>query len=488
MNQDGNYIKSKSREANVWKSDYRILYEYAKYHNPDLSYTAWFVHSIIKNLQDNGSQQECFCSNRYLSDMLPNKNDKRTVMRAINELVKCGLVKKIKVREKRYLEVVTENELIKQDRAGGDKNVTAPKAVTNKNKLAGGDGSVTRGGDGSVTHKDYKSSYYKNSTFSKEKSSEVCSDKSEHKAAGSFNGLKPLPKKNKLNPKLNKTKLHDLASREKTDNTKPDILVSDKIQELLDIWFKHTGKKHKKNSANFAQTVKDLKALQSGLFFGKHKCEETKSLVGKKINTADFELAIVNFALARSDKDYYPVKKQYLQNLNLRSFLFNDYSKTTRCYFAKYLEPPQKLPSQNIDKHPDLTKWIIETYRTKVLGGLKYSPNLIDETKFISASDLLSKFFIENKSRLNGSANYTTKQKAELLFKAVLSDLGSNKIKHISPGYFCSDTTFSQRLPRYMYANALITEPMKLNNGGTTKRKLSPLEPGYLKQFEKGER
>ena len=286
------------------------------------------------------------------------------------------------------------------------------------------------------------------------------------------------------NSLLNKNKLNDLAQRIKADSKKEikETSCPKSIQAYLDLWTKLTGKTNRKNSNTLAQTIQDLKKLRTGKLYNNISCPETKFLVGKKINIADFETALMRFVDARNNPDYYPQNKEYIKKINLRQFLFNEYGKNekSRSYFAHFLvESPLKLPSQNLDKFPKLTEQIINTYRFQVLGGLSYTPSLFDQTKFIDSASRLNDFFVTNKARLNGLAKAPDQKKAELLFKAVLNDLGQNKIKHISPGYFCSDKTFSDRLPRWMYAEALLAEPNQMPDGSRSKNTPSPLDPNF---------
>ncbi len=463
--------------------------------NPDLPPMAGYVYALIYKLSAR-SEIGCFAKNETLINNLPGDISIRQLQRYINCLIEIDVIERINTyKNKKHLRILLIKQL-QTNREWKDKNgtPTTTDSQGGQNCQKGHDKSVGKTRQGCHGLYTSKNTREKNkTTFSYEKDSNVVSDETTGttgtKSSLYKNGLKRKTKN--YNPRKNKNKMNTLASKEKDklkNKEKKEPHCPKIIQTYFDIWKRFTGKSNRKTSETYRQTIRDLKKLLKGNYYENHKCKETKFLVGKKINPADFELAVSRFAKARTNADYYPQNKKYIAQINLKTFLFNEYgqNETSRSYLAKYLkEEPNKIPSQNQDKYSELTKQIIATYKLKVLGGIKYNPNLLDHNKFISAASLLTEFFNKNKKRLNGLSKSSNKSKAELLFKAVLNDLGENKIKHISPGYFCSEKTFSDRLPRYMYANALINEPFQTVTGGRSRRQPGPLEPGYLDWVKK---
>ena len=89
------------------------------------------------------------------------------------------------------------------------------------------------------------------------------------------------------------------------------------------------------------------------------------------------------------------------------------------------------------------------------MGGLLLPDDVNTNNQFIIAATKLIEFWSNNRPRIIGS--YTPAEMAICLFNAVKLAVRENLYK-ISPGWLCSNTMFSDRLPKYLNKEGIIDD------------------------------
>lgn len=159
--------------------------------------------------------------------------------------------------------------------------------------------------------------------------------------------------------------------------------------------------------------------------------------------------SITRFALAAKSDKYEPPDKRKLKKVNLNNFITSGYPKIYS-YFQTYLNQymPKPLYQTKESKYPEIVARLKRRYFHDILGAIapsKLSPQ--DENAFIDASNKLMEYWKTNGRKMHGS--FTSMEKADLLFEAVKNSAMSN-LAIITPGWFCSENTFTKRLPAWL--------------------------------------
>lgn len=226
-----------------------------------------------------------------------------------------------------------------------------------------------------------------------------------------------------------------------------ELRISPPVRELLEHWSELKLYLPKEHTKAFMDGVTKLKKLLSGTLFG------------QQFNIDEIKASMGRFSLAALDPDFEPSKpvyKKILSKMSPSDFIENLYSVGEKSYFLKYTkeEPLPRRDIENLlaDKYPTTTKQLMNLYREKVLSNSRIKFNTKEENCFIRASQMLHKFYKDNASQINYLSIPTDSEKVQYLWEALVADVGegSTNIRKITPGWFCSDTTFHHRYPAYL--------------------------------------
>jgi len=259
--------------------------------------------------------------------------------------------------------------------------------------------------------------------------------------------------------------IHDLPVRERmlsanTDNLAPKpkqaplLNVPASVQQVISAWETRGFIRHNPSTKTFREAVARIKKLLRGTFFDSYA--QYRVWHGRKFSIEEIIRSVDNLHLAAHNADYEPGGnyKQHLAKMSLSGFFFNDFSTNgEKSLFIKYLERPALLASTQKtieDPNPSVTTYLKNWYSREVRGGFTAAFSAGDETAFRHATGRLIKFLSENRAHLNLMWQGTPLiQLAELLCEALKKSV-DGRVERLTPGWFCSDTTFSSRLPSYL--------------------------------------
>jgi hypothetical protein len=185
----------------------------------------------------------------------------------------------------------------------------------------------------------------------------------------------------------------------------------------------------------------------------------------------EIKRSIDRFERALTDPALMPVDKSVMKRQQLYKFILNRYVRTVkeahliaRSSFLYYLnnEPTPTIRSMIVDQdeHPELTKQLIWEYNATVLGGIHPKMTVPNHNKFILAAKKLHAFVNEFRNKFSDQYPLTLKNMASCLVESIVTDMRGVTEK-ISPGYLCSEETFTRRFPAYLYQMAIIKEDVE---------------------------
>lgn len=182
----------------------------------------------------------------------------------------------------------------------------------------------------------------------------------------------------------------------------------------------------------------------------------------RKFSEQEIKTSIINFSRAINEDIYKPREGtptwNWYRGLRLHEFfLCNSEAKNpTLSLFLKYLFQPIEVAVD--DEYPALTKAIREMYIDKCLGGTKAKMSPRHESNFRRAGSRMEEFLHVNKRlvRTELLVGDRAEELALLLFDAIEKDRGD--LDKITPGWLCSDNTFSIRLPLYLKSEGMLEE------------------------------
>lgn len=260
--------------------------------------------------------------------------------------------------------------------------------------------------------------------------------------------------KRKLFHQLRKSKSKDLISNENTETTIKEFHCPKKLEPFVRYWIEKKLLSSDRTTKTFKKAVDYLNALtKTGNLFD--RVEGFESYRGRAFTFEEWKKSVDNFTLSLSPQ-YYPLRKPK-QRVSLGNFILNPFASTnfTISPFIFFLETkPRRVEKILPDENPIVTKCLIEFYQEKVLGGTKEALPVASQNKFIEASGRLYEFFRKCRDRIPNHFALTPYKRAELLWKAIETEVKDSTI--ITPGFFCSDKTFSERLPSYLFSQRII--------------------------------
>lgn len=244
-------------------------------------------------------------------------------------------------------------------------------------------------------------------------------------------------------------------------NEPPTFYVPADVDKIVDYW-NNLGLKRcwKKNTKTYQTTVRRLRAVLLGRMFDK---EEEYPNLNRSYTVQEVLRSISRLALCLNDPNYEPIEgtsfHTYLKNMSLADFILNPRARRNR---SQFLEMLMKHPELSVrspeeeDNHPAITKRFIKLYREKILGDLKVEIPTASIFQFRKAANKTYEFFKTNKDQL--SLHLLASKPADfanVVMDAILASMSGQEEK-ITPGYLCSDTTFTRRLPSYLKKHHLV--------------------------------
>lgn len=230
--------------------------------------------------------------------------------------------------------------------------------------------------------------------------------------------------------------------------------IKDNILQYIKIWESKGGIKHRRETKIFQKAIKSLSDISKGIFFRKKKGFEKYKKY--KLSPLDFEISTNYYFFALNSPECLPINKKTIK-LSLPDFLYNPFGKQINSYFLHFLKnEPISINGKLLDLYPDITNSIIAIFNNRVCGLDNGSVCDLDLAKFIEGSKKTHGFFLEFEDEMCGYFNLTPELKAELVFNAIEKDVRDFAL--IIPGMFCSNKTFTHRLPAYLKSQALLKE------------------------------
>jgi hypothetical protein len=234
-----------------------------------------------------------------------------------------------------------------------------------------------------------------------------------------------------------------------TGNFSPDpakeyTKLPESVLDIMEYWTEMGLRMPKKNSKLHVTCIKRINSLLSGkIFKKKYTVDEIKDSITK------FSFAALDPLFEPSDIFY----KKKLSQMTIGQFILNPYGKETSL-FQKYLKRVA-LQAKTIvdDEYPETTAVVKKLYEEKVLGGVAVEYSSYDENCFRKAAIKINEFFEKNRKKIN--SNYKSYDRVRLLFNSIFKEEPKYTV---TPAWLCSQKTFNNRLPAYMFRQALIDD------------------------------
>jgi hypothetical protein len=209
-----------------------------------------------------------------------------------------------------------------------------------------------------------------------------------------------------------------------------------------------------------------LKELMAGSFFSQYAEYKENPLYDRPFTKQEILTAIKNREKCAYDPNFRPLKeadKRGMRGLPMLIWLYNERQhKAGRSGFLRDFARKMvaaKLEEEMVDNiWPEQTDALKSLYVEHVLGNIKPKQwSAVDENNFRKAAIRLREFFTINRSRINhiSSGGDGIFVRGQLLMESIMADRADN-VQGITPGYLCSDTTFSRRLPNYLTDQRMI--------------------------------
>lgn len=234
------------------------------------------------------------------------------------------------------------------------------------------------------------------------------------------------------------------------------------VESIITLWVSNGLTNHKPGTKTFTSIIKSIRKLKAGTFYNTTMLTKYHNI---KFNDEDIKLSIKHFALAATSPDFLPKPsdyKEHLKKTGFTTFLYNERAQKEKSLFIKYFEEKPEVASGIVnlrkDSFPELTEMIKKVYVKRILGGANVSFDANMQQKFILASQLLNKFFADNRSKINQM--YIARRNVDYvdyLISAIIKDVGEANMSRLSVGWLSSGETFSRRLPSYLYSQGILT-------------------------------
>ena len=235
-------------------------------------------------------------------------------------------------------------------------------------------------------------------------------------------------------------KVEEEAKKEKE---KKPVHISSDISEIFDYWKECGFKLRGETTKGYKNGIRKVRGLLKGTLFTDYKQPFTMEQIKTNIN---------KFQIMAFNEDYEPVelaKKKTYQKTTLDSFIENSHAGNGNGgYFRMCHKYEPKLIKRLFpDPSPGLTKALKEIFAKEICAGRKpekYSVH--EENCFRSSVDKIIKFCTSNSRNLA----IQTEREMMVYLCDCLRETCSGGTMIITPGFLCSEKTFTYRLPQYL--------------------------------------
>lgn len=229
----------------------------------------------------------------------------------------------------------------------------------------------------------------------------------------------------------------------------PPRNVPREVKALIEYW-KFVGLPVSKDTTkSYHNDILAIKRLLNGRMFE-----------GQRFSMEQIKKAITDFSGAALDPNYEPGNteiKSRLAKYHINTFIMNHYARNgDRSLFLRYLkEPPKRIIPLLADKNPAITNRLKDFYLKRIIKKQRAISD-IDENKFREATAKLVKFIKKPEiSRCLRYIDLADRDIANLLCECVAKEAKA-KDKIPTPGWFCSDITFDNVLPKFFRDQGLM--------------------------------
>lgn len=460
--------------------------------NENLTYTDKILFATIQ-LLDN--EEHCFASNFYLSCIA--KVSEGFVSESISNLIKHKLIELVSFDgRKRVLRVNPDwqkmyrplFEKFNREYQNGFKdkkleknqkkseNSTQRQTVTTVNDCIQHQLEATYNGSLSNIYKDNNKSLKEENTIRKIDKSIFIQDGSH------LDDVDENPSSNKLEEPL-KLKRRSLSSRiieqKSLQSVTPpvkakiDYSPSPENKQLIDLWNSLPGLHYaKENTKYLIDACTNFNKLRAGTFFNQY--EEFKDFWDVEVVQEELIQSIINFHKATTDKNYYPVKKEFYQKRNISQFIYDRLLNPKQSLLLDHTEDPVLVVTNNgegfvakKDEHPVQTQKLISYYNKKVMGGVDTKLTVQDKNRFITAVQDIYTFTIENKSKFNTYMKTTFEDMIEYFIDALNERWGNNS-SGMTLGSVVGHAMVHQYFPSFLVGQNVIEDPDSVFSGGSS--------------------
>ena len=233
------------------------------------------------------------------------------------------------------------------------------------------------------------------------------------------------------------------AKKEEDKKNQKPLQTSAVVRSILDYWVECGFKLPGETTKGIKDSAKKIKGLLNGTLFPQFK---------QPFTIEQIKLSIIRHQIMAFDNDYEPAElaqKKRLQKLPLSDFIENTWIKNgDKSPFLTCHKYEPKLVKQLLpDPTPTLTKTLKDIFAKEVCAGRKpekYSTH--DENCFRSSVDKIIKFCTSNSRNLA----IQTEREMMVYLCDCLRETCSGGTMIITPGFLCSEKTFTYRLPQYL--------------------------------------
>jgi len=433
--------------------------------NDKLSFASKYLFSIINSLDI--TKKGCFATNSYLMNKM-NGMSNNTLVKYINELIEHEYITREVILKKdsqteRILRINPEylkkyNYLRHQanhvsvSQLNDELNELALMNRGGVNSFMGGDPRVL---GGRPPRNEIQNSISVTLESEVNNKSESLLRKDSHSCYDMPQSGISIPQRSKLIRRQSTLIKQQSVIAKEVKPPETELNLSDELLLIVDEW-ENGLSKHRRTSKSFKQAIFCITKLLNGKMF--NPLPQFKDYHNRKFTVQEIITAISNFKLAALSADYRPVGelKDRFRKTVFSSFFYNPHSAKLKSLFIEFLNNPPKSVIENTrlipDVYPQLSKKLRKLYVENVLGDpdAKLLPQ--SENAFRRAAMKLHNFMEHNKKRIvitevNGNlANYLW----EALERRV------KNTNEITPTWFCSDITFRETFPAYLYSQGVL--------------------------------
>lgn len=253
--------------------------------------------------------------------------------------------------------------------------------------------------------------------------------------------------------KKEENKISEVENKESIKSKTPPIPAI--IKEIVELWNeKGLSNIPIKRTKRFNRIWSALnKARNGSLFINDYR------LQSRKFTALDIMNSIKNFSSAayNSECEVPSWLRKYYRTVDLDNFCYNPHASTEGglSYLLHFQNPPKMREDLKEDEYPQISSVFRNFYLKEALGSSNIKILAKEENRLREGAKRTVEFFKENKSKFMMSGflgELSAVKVATWVCEAILWDrerFTENTIP-LTAGFFCSDMTFSRRLPAYL--------------------------------------